>query len=107
MLRLLVLRDFMEDQFSFCLRDREEGLVQSGPTPMEKTKPGCILHPHLSLSMDAVQYLFDNLWREGFRPSKNLADIQGNDYLINHLEDMRAIVQDKLNVQLPNTGDRR
>ncbi len=95
------------DEFAFALSDRENHVACLDAVVLKPYKTGDMLTEMVSLKPDAVQILFDSLWRHGMRPSRKLADIQGNNYLERHLEDMRAIVQDRLKVKLPGgeTGE--
>lgn len=55
---------------------------------------------HLLFNHGEMQQLMDSLWRAGFRPTKHEPASDRIAAMQAHLNDMRAIVSKKLNVQL-------
>lgn len=87
------------------VRDGERrGVLKYPEYSLKEHEPGTYLDPTLRLQPEQAQRLMDELWRAGLRPN----DGDGGPAQVNalrlHLNDMRAIVAAKLNVDL---NDRR
>ena len=93
-------------QFFFRLRrSMDDGppkrLTVDGFT-IRETEPGEIIDPAFVLSEEEAQNFMDSLWQAGIRPR----DVGGPGELSalrSHLGDMRAIVADKLEIDLPKS----
>lgn len=79
-----------EDQHWYLFEDIEPTSTLKGPS--------------FSISDQAAQNLFDDLWRGGFRPSREADNRRAEGALEatkHHLEDVRAIAFDKLRIEKP------
>jgi hypothetical protein len=77
------------------LSSKEVAKVEWGPMP-ESQEVEPTPYP---LEREEVQAMFDQLWRLGFRPAANsVAEFNATS---KHLEDLRAIVFEKLKVKKP------
>lgn len=69
----------------------------------ERQKEGFIPpRPSFSLNDANSQELFEMLWSAGFKPTSAVNEAARIDAVSKHLEDMRAIVFDRLKVSAPN-----
>ena len=62
-------------------------------------EPGAICEPTLKLKKKEAQALMDNLWQCGLRPSEGTGSAGSLRATEKHLEDMRVIVSNKLDVE--------
>jgi hypothetical protein len=66
-----------------------------------ETVEGIYRPPTFVLDNDAAQYLMDNLFAAGFRPSEATGSAGQREALEQHLEDMRTIAFAKLEIESP------
>lgn len=74
------------------------------PLEWEEHEEGFNLHmvePTFSLLPDRAQQLFDELWRQGLRPSHKIDEASQLEAVKRHLEDMRQITFSTLTVDKP------
>lgn len=64
-------------------------------------EPGTIVPPLFHLDLKAAQELMDDLWGSGVRPTEGKGSAGAMRVIERHLEDMRAIVFDKLKIAKP------
>lgn len=57
--------------------------------------------PILKLSLNDLQMLLDEIWKEGIRPTEYQKTIDSIEPMKKHLDDMRAIVANRLKIELP------
>lgn len=86
-----------QDTYQFFAFDRDPALAAQGkiapasPIIFKAIDPGeRITEPALTMSKDAAQQLFDELWRSGFRPQREGSAGQ-LEAVTAHLQDQRAI----------------
>jgi len=60
-----------------------------------------MMQPAFTMQSSDAQILMDNLWSLGIRPSRTESSADKASALQSHLDDMRAIVFDKLKVSRP------
>ena len=81
----------------YCYKGPDEnGFFEDvAPVKLKKIKDnGFETEPFLTVPKESLQTLMDELWENGFRPSKVLETDKAD--IINHLEDMRRIAFHKL-----------
>jgi len=78
---------------------RDNGALLAEISGKVVTEPGCWTPPSLSLTEDQAQYLMDQLWNCGLRPTEGEGSPGALAALERHLEDMRAIAFHKLGVR--------
>ena len=61
---------------------------------------GMMIEPCARIELEEAQALMDNLWNCGLRPTEESGSAGSMSATQKHLQDMRAIVQKKLNVDL-------
>jgi len=92
-IRFFAERNYAQRRVDFYLGgfDRQaDSVFQAEPITMKKVNPAEISVPTFSLTDDGCQAFIDQLWSNGFRPSKS--DNQGAmDAQSKHLDDMRKI----------------
>lgn len=64
----------------------------SQPLTMTTVSRGQYVHPTASLTQEAMQGFFDEMWKAGFRPADGTGNSGHIDALKHHLEDMRQLV---------------
>jgi hypothetical protein len=98
--------DFCLDRFDLYVMERSsnENVISIGKIIMEEYEPGTIVETRPSLEStldhDSLQVLFNDLWRLGFRPKDGTGNSGHLEAINRHLNDMRAIVANKLGVEL-------
>lgn len=77
-----------------------DDVMKVGRLVMEDHDPGLVAEPTASLTIQAAQRLMDDLWYSGIRPSQ--VGTEGQlEATQRHLQDMRALAFDKLQVDKP------
>jgi hypothetical protein len=97
MLRLLTGYDLFSDSTGFLLEEMRypDPLVDRQVVTrmtIETVKPGTLLKPSFNLLNAQVQELFDQLWKQGYRPKDRTGNGGHIETLPYHLEDMRKLV---------------
>jgi len=69
--------------------------------PMKEHQKHETVRPFMNISEETVQQLMDELWRLGFKPKEQQYTTEQIKALDSHLQDMRAIVSKKIEVELP------
>lgn len=64
----------------------------AAPLELSEYKRGALIQPTARLSRSAMQGLFNELWRAGFRPADGTGNSGHVEALKYHLEDMRRLV---------------
>ena len=86
--------DLFSNSVAFLIAERSmddvRAVVQS--MNMATVKPGELIEPTFSLPRAQVQALFNDLWREGFRPAYGTGNAGHLESVKYHLEDMRRLV---------------
>lgn len=79
--------------------DSQAGVVQ--PFTVKKPDLGSKMKPAVNINDEEAQALIDELWKVGIRPSPRLLDTSGVvSVMETHLQDLRAIAFNALNVPL-------
>ncbi len=78
-------------EIAFFDRSRNKRYV-SEPLVMVEHKDAILITPTARLSRAAMQGLFNELWKAGFRPKDGSGNSSTIDALRYHLEDMRKLV---------------
>ena len=78
---------------------RDNGALLTEISGKVAREPGCWTPPSLSLSEDQAQFLMDQLWNCGLRPTEGKGSAGALAAVERHLEDMRTIAFHKLGVQ--------
>lgn len=81
------------DAFEMAFFSKQGGKsFVASPLTMTEYKRGALIQPTVRLSRSAMQGLFNELWRSGFRPADGTGNASTVDALRYHLEDMRKLV---------------
>ena len=81
------------DSYDIALFSKGKGTsFVSEPIVLKEHKQGSLITPTASLSREAMQGLFNELWRAGFRPKDGTGNSGHVAALEYHLEDMRKLV---------------
>jgi hypothetical protein len=101
-----VTKDFYAKTYSFRIMSKfsPDEVWIGQPIQMEKTTDtdvGMGVHPHptMTLRFDHAQTLMDAMWHAGIRPTKTLGDAGTLEATQNHLNDMRKIAFDILELK--------
>lgn len=78
-------------EVAFFAKDGSGSYV-SQPLEMRKIKRGEFIEPSARLTKAAMQGLFDQLWKAGFRPADGTGNSGHIEAISRHLEDMRNLV---------------
>lgn len=78
-------------ELAFFSKQGKQSFVAS-PLELKEYKQGTLIQPTARLSRGAMQGLFNELWRAGFRPADGTGNASTVDALHYHLEDMRKLV---------------
>lgn len=75
---------------------RKDKQAMAAPLTFKDHEPGMVSDPALRISGDEGQQLMDELWRCGLRPSEGSGSAGSLAATERHLEDMRALVAQKI-----------
>ena len=82
-------------EFAIAL-DHHEGYSCAKPIVLEKREEGDMISSAFTLEPQSVQFLMDELWRCGYRPSEGEGSAGQLSSVKYHLEDMRKLVFNRM-----------
>lgn len=106
-LQLRCMGRIWSDDFGFWVVQTErDGYSLGKAVTMEKRAEGSMFDPEPTFALERpqAQQLMDELWGAGLRPTQGKQSEGVTAAQARHLDDMRAIVAKKLDVQLPGAN---
>jgi hypothetical protein len=76
-----------------------DGAVAEDIVFKKKTDSACVPQPTFTLNKDEAQTLIDDLWNAGIRPTEGTGSAGSLRATEKHLDDMRKITFNKLNIE--------